>query len=158
MIIAGRYMWRPDEQGDLKEARQYAQQAGLGSQIEFQGPYSQLQAVRLLHQGHILLHTKYNDPCPRLVVEALSCGLPVIYSKTGGVPELVGDNAGIGVPGPLDWEMDHPPDSKKLAESVLQMVENLKPYSQAARKRAVNNFDVQVWLERHNEVFTTVLQ
>lgn len=157
MIIAGRYMWKPDEQEALKEARQYAKQAGLDSRIEFQGSYSQLQAVKLLHQGHLLLHTKYNDPCPRLVVEALACGLPVIYSATGGVPELVGDKAGIGMPGPLDWEMDHPPAPNGLAEAVLAIAGRRDDFSAEARRRAVMHFDVQRWLDRHEQIFEKLL-
>lgn len=157
MIIAGRYKWRPDEREALKEARQYAQKAGLDSRIEFRGSYSQLQAVELLRQGHLLLHTKYNDPCPRLVIEALSCGLPVVYSATGGVPELVGDKAGIGVPGPLDWEMDHPPAPKDLTEAVLAIAGRRSVFSGEARRRAVVHFDVCTWLDRHQQIFDKLL-
>lgn len=157
LIMAGRYMWKTSEQEALKEAREYAQQTGLESRIEFQGPYSQLQAVRLLRQGHLLLHTKYNDPCPRLVVEALSCGLPVIYSATGGVRELVGDKAGIGIPGPLDWEMDHPPSPKDLAEAVLAVARRRDAFSGEARRRAVVYFDVRTWLDRHQQIFKKLL-
>ena len=157
MIIAGRYMWRSDEQEALQEAQQYARQSGLDSRIEFQGSYSQLQAVRLLQQGHLLLHTKYNDPCPRLGVEALSCGLPVVYSATGGVPELVGDKAGIGVPGPLDWVMDHPPAPKDLAEAVLAIAGQRGVYSEEARRRAVMHLDVRAWLDRHQQIFQRLL-
>jgi glycosyltransferase involved in cell wall biosynthesis len=157
MIMAGRYMWRPDEQEALKEARHYARQAGLESRIEFQRSYSQLEAVRLLRRGHLLLHTKYNDPCPRLVVEALSCGLPVVYSATGGVPELVGDKAGIGVPGPLDWEMDHPPDPQELAGAVLAVAGRRGVFSAEARRRAVMHLDVRAWLDRHQQIFQKLL-
>ena len=157
MIIAGRYMWRPSEEEALKEARQYAHLAGLDSRIEFLGSYSQLQAVQLLRRGHLLLHTKYNDPCPRLVVEALSCGLPVIYSATGGVSELVGDGAGIGVPGPLDWDMDHPPAPEKLAEAVVAIAGQRDAYADEARRRAVMYFDIRRWLDRHQQVFRNLL-
>lgn len=157
LIIAGRYMWRTSEQEALQEVRQYAQQAGLESRVEFQESYSQLEAAHLLRQGHLLLHTKYNDPCPRLVVEALSCGLPVIYSATGGVPELVGDKAGIGVPGPLDWEMDHPPSPEDLSEAVLTIAERRDNFSKEARRRALMHFDVQTWLERHDQIFRDLL-
>ena len=41
-----------------------------------------------------------NDPCPTSVIEAMACGLPVAYAASGGTVELVGDEAGIGVPHP----------------------------------------------------------
>ena len=52
---------------------------------------------------------------PTVVLEALASGLPVVYSASGGTPELVGDDAGVGVPAPLDWEQDHPPAPEALA-------------------------------------------
>ena len=54
--------------------------------------------------------------------EAMACGCPVVYSATGGVPELVGEEAGIGVPGPRDWEDVHPPSAEKLAEAVVSVM------------------------------------
>ncbi|MCI5208400.1 MAG: glycosyltransferase, partial [Candidatus Electrothrix sp. ATG2] len=120
-------------------------------------PYSQQEAVPLLQGADILLHTKYNDPCPCLVLEAMACGLPVVYSGTGGLPELVGEEGGVGVPGPLDWDEEHPPDSQKLAEAVLQTVSSLEYYQEAARQRVVDHFDTRIWLQRHHYVFTAIL-
>ena len=43
----------------------------------------------------LMPHNAHNDPCPNTVLEALSCALPVVYSNTGGVPELVGPDCGV---------------------------------------------------------------
>lgn len=156
LIVAGRCLWRPAEADALAEIRAHAADRGILDAVEFTGPYSQTQALSLMHRAHVLLHTKYNDPCPRLVVEAMACGLPVVYSATGGVPELVGEEAGIGIPGPLDYERDHPPAPEHLAAALEQVAARHSVFTQAARLRAVRHFDVQFWIERHRIIFDSM--
>src|SRR5262249_30621601 len=70
----------------------------LVDRVEVVGRYAQSEAPAIFRRAHLLLHTKVLDPCPSLVVEAMACGLPVVYAASGGTVELVGDEAGIGVP------------------------------------------------------------
>ncbi|MCI5164905.1 MAG: glycosyltransferase [Candidatus Electrothrix sp. GM3_4] len=155
--IAGRFCWEKDSVLAEKQVRDFARCLGVEEFIEYTGPYTQQEAVPLLQNASILLHTKYNDPCPRLVLEAMACGLPVVYSGTGGLPELVGDQGGVGVRGPLDWQKDHPPASDALAKAVLQAISSLPDYAEAARQRAVRFFDKEKWIERHRDVFTACI-
>ena len=134
-----------------------ADDLGVRQRLELTGPYAQADAPSLLQRAHLLLHTKYNDPCPGVVVEAMACGLPVIYSASGGVPELVGSEAGIGVPAPRDFESDHPPAPEDLAAAVRAALPNLDELALAARSRAVHNFDLRPWIERHRIVFENVI-
>ena len=158
LVIAGRNAWRRDAAEAGRELQRQCQVAGVAAAVALPGPYTQKEAVGLLQRADILLHTKYNDPCPRLAIEAMSCGLPVVYSASGGMPELVGTDAGIGVPAPLDWEQDHPPDPVPLADAVMAVAERWVEYSRAARDRAVTRFDVQPWLARHREVFESLIR
>jgi glycosyltransferase involved in cell wall biosynthesis len=82
--------------------------------------------------------------------------LPVIYSSSGGVPELVGAG-GIGIPAPVDWNELHPPAPALLAEAMAAVSRKYHAYSRAARGRAVARLDVKPWLERHQHVFADVL-
>jgi glycosyltransferase involved in cell wall biosynthesis len=120
--------------------------------VELTGPYTQAEAPELMRRADLLLHTKVNDPCPTVVLEAMACGLPVVYAASGGVPELVTDAAGIGVPTTLDWERDHPPAPEPLAAAVLAVLERLPERSAAARERALA-FDARRWIARHRAVF-----
>ena len=157
LIIVGRYCWHRDEKHARQEVRSLIGRMGLDNRVELKGAYTQLQAPSIFQAGHILIHSKYNDPCPRLVVEAMACGLPVVYSATGGVPELAGEEAGIGVRGPVDWEKDHPPDPKAIAGAIFQVLSSRERYSRAARERAVRLFDLRPWLERHEAVFKALV-
>lgn len=157
LTLAGSFKWHHSESVSLGEVRQFARRKGVEQAVDIQGPYTQEQAPALFQRAQVLLHTKYADPCPRVVVEAMACGLPVAYSATGGVPELVGDLAGEGVPGPVDWERDHPPSSKEMAAAVLKILGSRERYADEARSRAVARFDVVPWIRRHEVVFRKLL-
>ena len=125
---------------------------GVEEAVDLAGTYTQAQAPDVVRRADLLLHTKVNDPCPTIVLEAMACGLPVVYSASGGTPELVGPHAGIGVDAPLDWERDHPPDPERLAEAVAAVTADLDAMRASARERALA-FDVRPWVERHREIF-----
>jgi glycosyltransferase involved in cell wall biosynthesis len=43
-----------------------------------------------LRQCDVYITASQNDPCSNALIEALSCGLPAIFLRSGGHPELVG--------------------------------------------------------------------
>ena len=126
---------------------------GLRGRVHLLGEYAQRDAPAVLRRAHILLHTKVKDPCPTLVVEAMACGLPVVYPASGGTVELVGDEAGVGVAHPDTWERDEPPGPEALADAVERVLADLPGYAARARARAVERFALAPWLERHRELF-----
>ena len=130
----------------------------LKNHIKFLPPFSQNEALEIFRQSDILLHTKIQDVCPGVVIEAMSCGLPVVYSLSGGVPELVGEYAGVGVSTNANWEERIPPEPTAWADAILTVAEDLNRYSKAARQRALELFDFQLWQERHRQVFTELLK
>jgi glycosyltransferase involved in cell wall biosynthesis len=153
LLVTGELSFAPDAE---EEATTLVRRLGVEGSVDFLGPYTQVEAPALMRRADLLLHTKYNDPCPTVVLEALASGLPVVYSATGGVPELVDAAAGIGIPGPLDWERDHPPAAAALAAAVLALAERLPEHAQAARDSA-QRFDARRWIERHRVLFTELL-
>ena len=130
---------------------------GLEGKVELLGRYTQSEAPAVIRRAHVLLHTKVNDPCPSAVIEAMACGLPVAYPASGGTVELVGDEAGVGVPHPDGWERDEPPPPEALAEAVRKVLDDRDAYGAAARRRAVERFALVPWLDRHAEVFAELL-
>lgn len=130
---------------------------GLTGRVDVVGRYSQDQAPALFRRAHVLLHTKVNDPCPSVVLEAMACGLPVVYPASGGVPELVGDEGGIGVPHADGYERDDPPGADALAEAVSRVLAEHAAYASAARSRVVERFALEPWLDRHAELFAQLV-
>jgi len=64
-------------------------------------PVPSEQLAQLLRQHDIYITASQHDPCSNGLIEALSCGLPALYLKSGGHPEIVGE-AGLGFFTPED--------------------------------------------------------
>jgi glycosyltransferase involved in cell wall biosynthesis len=131
---------------------------GIRGAVELVGTYTQREAPSILQRAHVLLHTKVKDPCPSAVIEAMACGVPVVYPASGGTVELVADEAGVGVPHPDGWERDEPPSAEALAAAVAQVLAAQPAYAAAARRRAVERFALGPWLDRHAELFEALLE
>jgi len=149
LVVTGALSFSDDAKEDVEEL---LRRLHLEDTVELVGPYAQVGAPELFHRCDVLLHTKVNDPCPTVVLEAMAAGLPVAYSASGGTPELVGEDAGVGVPGQVDWERDHPPSAPELAAAVHTIADRLDEYAAAARERSLA-FDAKRWVARHREVF-----
>ena len=153
MIIAGLLDTRTDGM-----TRALIDDLRLGERVSVTGGYRQADAPSVYRQADIYLMTKHNDPCPNTVLEAMASGLPVIYSATGGVPELVGEEAGIGLACAESWDEPHWPAPDALAQAMLQAAEARETMASAARDRAVARFGIEHWIGRHRAVFESLLE
>jgi glycosyltransferase involved in cell wall biosynthesis len=63
--------------------------------IQVVGPLPSRPLAELLRAHDVYLAASRHDPCSNALLEALACGLPAAFRRSGGHPELVGD-AGIG--------------------------------------------------------------
>lgn len=129
----------------------------LAGNVDLTGPYTQADAPRIYTAADAYITMKHNDPCPNAVIEAMACGLPVVHSATGGIPELVGNDAGAGVVCAPSWHRPHWPDAKSIAEAMAAVAEDHAAMGNAARSRAVAMFDLDDWLTRHRQVFQSLL-
>jgi glycosyltransferase involved in cell wall biosynthesis len=153
LIVTGRLGWRKDPAVARQDAERLLQELEIGDRVELTGRYTQADAPALYRRADILIHTKYNDPCPSVVVEAMACGLPVAFSATGGVLELVGD-AGAGVvPAETSFDRDVPPPPEEMAHCVEIIARDLSAYSARARARVLSHLSLDAWMARHRAVF-----
>jgi glycosyltransferase involved in cell wall biosynthesis len=153
LTIAGEMRWP----GGDAEIRDYIERAGLAERIRLLPPFTQEEAPAIYRQAHVLLHPKYKDPCPTVPIEAMACGIPVVGSRSGGMPELVPSECGKLVDVPDDWTADYAPDAKAMAEAVQRVMAGRAAYAGAAREWAKRAFDKDAWTDRHGVIFREAL-
>lgn len=136
-----------------RRAAQLADSLGIAECVTYSGPYTQESAPALYNAADAYVMTKHNDPCPNTVLEAMAAGLPVLYSDSGGVPELVGSEAGIALVCEQGWDRPYAPSAADIGCGMIRIAAQRARYAEAARQRAVERFDIAHWIGRHREVF-----
>lgn len=84
----------------------------------------------------VFVNASETEGTPVAVMEAVSCGIPVIATSVGGNKEIVGDRNGI-----LLGENPNPQD---IADSILKLIDNPQATS------AMREESRKVWMERYN--------
>jgi glycosyltransferase involved in cell wall biosynthesis len=143
----------------LAANRQLAQNFGVAAYVNFLGAYTQETAAAIYRTADAYIMTKYLDPCPNTVIEAMACGLPILYSASGGVPEQVGFDAGVSMPVPESWDdVVHTPSPEAIGAGMVEIAEKAVPMGLAARRRAESEFEITQWIERHRQIFQYLLE
>ncbi len=79
----------------------------------------------------IFLNTSASDNQPQTLIEASACGLPVVSSDAGGIPDLIADGVN-GLLAPVG-------DTNALTDAILQLLDDpdlARNLSVAARQNA----------------------
>jgi L-malate glycosyltransferase len=135
---------------DRSECERLCRQLGLCDDVKFLGKQDGL--VEILNAADIFLIPSQSESFGLAALEAMACGLPVVSSNIGGLPELVRHNetgfiAGIG-------------DIDRMAKYVTDLLTNQKKYelfSANARNRAVNIFNKSKIVHLYEEHYKKIL-
>jgi L-malate glycosyltransferase len=104
-----------------------------------------------LRSASLLLLTSDNEPFGRVLVEAMASGVPVIATRSGGVPEIVREG--------LDGLLAAPGSVHEISECILRLLtdETLRSrISESGRKRA-EEFSLEAHVNRMVDVFEEAL-
>lgn len=90
-------------------------------------PLPSTELAEVLRRQDVYVTASLNDPCSNALLEALACGLPALYAKSGGHAELVHE-AGLGFD-----------DRGELPELLDRLVTELEERRAAIRVPAVDD-------------------
>lgn len=126
------------------------QEMGLGSHVRFLG--TQTDTASLLAAADLMALPSDKESFGLVALEAMACGVPVVATNTGGLPELVidGEN-GLLVP-------VH--NCEALAGAMGKLLNNpglYRSFSKAARLRA-EQFATPLLIPRYEELYLKLLQ
>jgi glycosyltransferase involved in cell wall biosynthesis len=80
---------------EIENVKSFISINGLEQNVTLHGTVNHDQVVDLLQKCHALILPSYREGVPNVIMEALACGVPVIATKVGGIPEVVNDTNGV---------------------------------------------------------------
>jgi len=125
------------------ELKNFVQEQNLEQDVEFTGWLKGSEDVaRIFNQSRIFVNPSLNEGGPRVALEAMACGLPVVTTRVGLMLDIIQDGiSGIFV----DWS------SKDMAKKIFQLLKDeelqssiqrtgLESVKQFERKSAIKNY------------------
>ena len=123
---------------------------GLSSHVSFTGPARDL--ATLLRASDLFLLPSSAESFGLAALEAMSCGVPVLATRVGGLPEVVGDGeTGLLFPLGATSEM------AEAAAALLADSARRAEMGRAARQRAMTLFRSDPIMDRWEQLYSRVL-
>lgn len=129
----------------LSDLEALVKRLNLQDRVFFRGKVGQLNVVETMKRSHVFCFpTQASEGFPKVVLEALACGLPVVTTKVSVLPQLIGEECGVLIDEPT-------PDNLSAAiESVFSSREKYEHMSAAAVARA-QQYSLEDWRDSIGE-------
>lgn len=136
---------------DKFECEQLCKKLNITDRVKFLGKKEII--VDYLNSSDLFLLPSQSESFGLAALEAMACGVPVITSSVGGLPELVKHNecgfiAEIG-------------DVERMAKYAIELLSNRKKYeifSRNARSRAVEKFDTSIIVPMYEKLYQKLVE
>ena len=111
-----------------------ARDLGIEQHVCFMG--AQPRAIDLMQSARLYAHAATIENLPLALIEAMSCGLPVVAAATGGIPDLIEEGRN-GV----FWRLDDPRAAGDQLIRLLDDPQTMKVMGDAAKARFDDEFE-----------------
>ncbi len=120
---------------------------GLESRITIDDPLSQAELAVAMARARLLVLPSYSEGLPKVLVEAMLCGTPVLATAVDGIPEIVEE----GVTG---W-LAPPGDVDALADKLLHALReaDVDRMGASARAFATRFFSAETYVNHYGDLF-----
>lgn len=127
---------------DLDKMKLKIKKAGIEDKFIFLGQVDQDKLIELYQNASLFIFPSYHEGLPTVLLEAMSCGLPVIATDVRGNKDLIsnGEN-GILVP---------PRNPKKMAEIILKLIDDEKLIEQLGKNARKTIMEKYTWNDVSN--------
>lgn len=96
------------------------------SKCLFTGPLPKETVVKLMSKSALVVLPTYNDNSPYTILEAMACGIPVVASNVGGIPEIITNG--------YDGILVNPGSPEALADAIIDLLQDKKLYNQISKR------------------------
>lgn len=131
----------------LRELHGTIEQFGLGGCTHLAGLQTDMPAV--YGEFDLLVSTSHSEAMPLAMMEAMACGLPVVATRVGGVPDLILHGSTGWLVGPNDFQAV----GAKLGQ-LLNAPAELAAMGEQARRRAVAHFSLDESVQSTAQLLT----
>jgi len=126
---------------------------GVADSVQLPGFVLGREKLHQLQQASIFVLPSYEEGVPIAILEAMAAGLPIVTTPVGGIPDILehGENALLVEPG----------DVEGLACGIIDLLRNetlRTRMSLANRRKAEEEFDLSIFLDRLQEVYRQILE
>ena len=128
-----------------------ARELGIGSDVRFLGASPHERMPELFASAQVAVVPSLMEATSVAALEAMACGLPVVASDVGGLPEIVDASVGALVPAG---------EPGALAEAIVAVLSapDRREKGRLARRRVVERWSNDRLVERHLEIYGELLE
>jgi glycosyltransferase involved in cell wall biosynthesis len=138
--------------GDLKKIDSLVKSHGVAGSVQLLGWLDPEHLIGLYHQSHLFVLPSYYEGLPMVILEAMACGLPIVSTKVGGIPELIEEGQ--------NGHLINPGDRKALLEILITLLADTtlrEVMGQNNIQKIRENYNIPIFIQKLESLYGELL-